>query len=283
MNKNTMKKRGGFTLIELLIVVGLLGALAAIVLPRLGADREDALEYVDNFNAGGTLRTLSMFHQLFAVYPTVFHTGLTDIDATTLATDTDSDKIRDTDGTYTMEGMPKGMSMVSTKVTSSILALTEDEVSSLTDAGIDILAYSDGLNTNATAEGVAVLKVTSDNASYWKTGYPSTATTFNGVSLSDYCDPDEDGTDEYSLIVLYVTPTMDWTGPTGGNDDWSNGSVDLDMDMPAQSPLPIRTADEDVDVSFSYYAAWFLVDLSGEEPATLISVTRTGGDSLFNS
>ncbi|MDR2392254.1 MAG: type II secretion system GspH family protein [Planctomycetota bacterium] len=37
-------KRKGFTLIELLVVIGLLGALATIVMPQLSADREAVLD-----------------------------------------------------------------------------------------------------------------------------------------------------------------------------------------------------------------------------------------------
>ena len=55
-NQATRKGRGGFTLIELLIVIGLLAALAALVLPKLSADRKKALAGIDDYNEAGTAR-----------------------------------------------------------------------------------------------------------------------------------------------------------------------------------------------------------------------------------
>jgi len=40
--KNNRKKQKGFTLIELVVVIGILGILAAIVVPRVGKFRETA-------------------------------------------------------------------------------------------------------------------------------------------------------------------------------------------------------------------------------------------------
>ena len=278
-----MKKRNsyynrtmnGFTLIELLIVIGLLGALAAIVLPKLAADRGSALTNVDEYNEGGTLRTLSMYNQLTGEYPSALHTGLTDVEASALATDTDGDGIRDTDGTYTMSGMPEGMSKVTTKITGAISGLTTMEATSLEAAGIELLAYSDGLTTTNTAADIAVLKPSANYAS-WKYGPSKVATTFDGVALKDIMDPDGDGTDEYSIVDLFITPTADWTPSNDGNSDWGEGHVTLGMDLPAQSALPTATVDGS-DVTFAYYGAWFKVDLAGEEPAELVGITGTGG------
>ncbi|NMA45119.1 MAG: type II secretion system protein GspG, partial [Lentisphaerae bacterium] len=55
--------RSQFTLIELLIVIGLLGALTALILPSLMADREEALGDVCDYNQAGTVRVLKQFKQ----------------------------------------------------------------------------------------------------------------------------------------------------------------------------------------------------------------------------
>jgi prepilin-type N-terminal cleavage/methylation domain-containing protein len=59
MKVKTVKTKGGFTLIELLIVIGLLGALTALILPRLAADHEEAMGDVCDYNQAGTVRVLT--------------------------------------------------------------------------------------------------------------------------------------------------------------------------------------------------------------------------------
>ncbi|MFW5864150.1 MAG: type II secretion system protein, partial [bacterium] len=58
IKKNAKRKnrKSGFTLIEMLVVIGLLGALTALVLPSLTANREEALGDVCDYNQAGTVR-----------------------------------------------------------------------------------------------------------------------------------------------------------------------------------------------------------------------------------
>lgn len=259
--KMDQNKKGGFTLIELLIVIGLLGALAAMVLPKLSANRGAALANVDDYNAGGTARTLSMFNQLTGQYPDGLHTGLN--------TNTVSDA-------WTLSGMPEGMSKTtSSKVSHAIAALTKEEAASLVAAGMDTVSFDYGLNTTSVTNLPVVLKP-SKNAASWKYGSSKTMVTFDGVSLDDLIDEDGNDTDDYSLVMLYVTPTADWTVENNGNSDWGEGNVTLSMELPAQSTLPTANADGGA-VDFAYYAAWFKVDLLGKEAAELVGITGTGG------
>jgi prepilin-type N-terminal cleavage/methylation domain-containing protein len=261
MNKKTMKNREGFTLIELLIVVGLLGALAAMILPKLSADRGDALEGVDDYNAGGTARTLSMYNQLTGEFPNGLHTGLT---------------TNDSSSAWTLSGMPEGMSKTtSTKVSGAISTLTTNEVASFDEAGIDTICFGYGLNEIGTTNYPAVLKP-SENPTKWTYGSDKDAVTFDGVELADIMDEDGDGTDEYSIVMLYVTPTATWEASNDGNSDWGEGNFELSIDLPAQSSLPTANADGD-DVDFAYYAAWFKLDVDGEDAAELLGITGTGG------
>lgn len=70
------RPRRGFTLIEPLIVIGLLGALAALVLPSMMADREKALEKICDYNNAGTLRVLKQYQAFTGNLPDGLHTGL---------------------------------------------------------------------------------------------------------------------------------------------------------------------------------------------------------------
>ena len=74
--KQYKKGKSGFTLIELLIVIGLLGALVALVLPALTGSREEALAAVDDYNQTGTLRTPTLYVNLYGVLPSDMHTRL---------------------------------------------------------------------------------------------------------------------------------------------------------------------------------------------------------------
>ncbi len=68
----------GFSLIELLIVVAILGALTAIILPQFNASEQDAKDAIATHNASGLMRTFKQFESLNGVFPTNMHSGLND-------------------------------------------------------------------------------------------------------------------------------------------------------------------------------------------------------------
>jgi type II secretory pathway pseudopilin PulG len=267
-NTKTRVKRHSFTLIELLIVIGLLGALTALILPSLSANREDALGDVCDYNQAGTVRVLKQYRQLFGHYPADMHTALQS-DATTAVA---------------MEGLPDAQEdhMIAATVTDpcpSLHTLTALEATSLTTAGITSVCHGTGLNSTAVAESVNV--VVANNGSPWlDDGETPAEMTFDGVSLTNWAagtnTPSWD-TGAGVVVVLWIAPTTDWSrqdetaGGRSANNDWTNGAVEMGIDIDGQCPIPNAAASGD-EVSFAYYMAYFKVYSDGS-PARLIGTT----------
>lgn len=248
------QRSGGFTLIELLIVIGLLGALTALILPSLAADRSEALGEINQYNKAGTARALYEYHGLFGEYPDYLHTGTDANDSV-------------------MDGMPAPMKKA---VHGTTATLTASEAESLNNVGIDTVCYDTGLNTKAVEAGVVVLDSTE-----WTIGGSTTEMTFEGRTPTEWIEDTYGDASSGRVIALYLTPTTDWSG-TSGNSDWTKGAVELGISMEGQCPLPTTSVDGG-DVDFAYYAAHFLVDSTGAddpEDAILLGVTCTGGNPL---
>ena len=263
------RRKTGFTLIELLIVIGLLAALTALVLPSLSADRSEAMAGINQYNKAGTARAMYEYHDLFGEYPNDMHTGLSENSSSASA----------------MPGFPKPMKA---KAIASRTTLDANEVESLSAAGITSVCYGDGLNSQTLAAGTSYVIETTD----WSIGRSTTPMTFNGMStyelLAQYLggtaeDSDSDGTpDAYDgngrIIALYITPTTDWSSDSSS--DWSKGAVELGISLDGQVPMPTVAVDDSSDVDFAYYAAHFIVDGTGEKPAKLVGITCSGGGAL---
>jgi len=259
--KKQMKNKGGFTLIELLIVIGLMGALTALILPTLTANREEALGDVCDYNQAGTVRTLRQYENMVGRYPSGMHNGLQSASGTPEA----------------MEGLPSVQEdHMITDISDTLLTLSANQAQSLAAAGIDSVAYSNGYNTVAVEADVVVAQAAhADGSSAWLDD-GGVEMTFDGVLISDWADgSDGPGWNQEGgagpVVCLWLTPTIDWESGSGDNNDWSKGNVALAIDMEGKCPIPTEAASGD-EVSFAYYMAYFKVFDDGS-PARLIGST----------
>jgi len=251
----------GFTLIELLIVIGLLAALTALVLPSLQADREEALGGICDYNQAGTVRTLKQFYSTFNQYPSDLHNGMQDTTATAVA----------------MEGLPEAqLDHMITNISSTRHALTANQADSLIAAGITSVTSGTGLHSTAVATGVNVAAAcAADGSNPWNDD-GGVEMTFDGIDISDWADvpantPAWDAS-EGPVICLWIAPTVNWTPDlTNANNDWTKGAVEMGIEMEGQCPIPAVAASGD-EVSFAYYMAYFKVYDDGS-PARMIGST----------
>jgi prepilin-type N-terminal cleavage/methylation domain-containing protein len=244
--KTTIRK-SGFTLIELLIVIGLIAALAAVLLPSLMGDRDAALRNIDKYNQAGTLRTLRQYEAMTGNLPNGLHTGLmTDAAAAT-----------------TMQGVSSTFTTNFAK--GSVVALTDTDIAALENIGITELAYGvgkpDGHDLDE-ALGYSELSTTTnvislpilDETKLWK-DKNGNALSFNGKG-AHYL-----GHEGYTKIIpLFITPTAQWEAE-GKN--WVKG-FSVGMDIPATTPLPESE-------HFPYYIAYVGIQAGYE-----VKVVKTG-------
>jgi prepilin-type N-terminal cleavage/methylation domain-containing protein len=233
--KTTIRK-SGFTLIELLIVIGLLAALAAVLLPNLMGTREDALAGIDKYNAAGTLRTLRVYETVTGNLPDGLHTGL------------------DNDGTALVAGLTGKLADYVKAKPATISALGDDALKALQTLGLTKLAYGAGDVDGHDADG-GTTGVASNNLYGYQTLTTTSAVihaeenwvnnkgqdiTFNGKSLHYLMD--HEGYKD--IIVLFITPTAQWNASGKG---WGQG-FSMGLDIPATSPI--------TEGDFPYYVAY---------------------------
>lgn len=280
MLKNQKMSRKNFSLIELLIVIGIMGALAALILPAFSDSESAAKDTACDYNQAGTLRYLQMFRSANGVYPTGFHTGGST--ATWAGTGAETDVELTTCATYNF----------SNTNASEDLALEggngENYAGSLINAGIVTLAYGQGdaaafVELSNTAVTVKAVKECDEGATTWTeeldpltgevnpTGAPLT---LRGVSLGhvaqigqldDMSTADTKclqfrATDEpkFKIVPLYVAPTMDWEKYYVDGPNESKVSIS----MPGKCPWGS-------DGKARYYIAFFKVYEDGT-PAKLL-------------
>jgi prepilin-type N-terminal cleavage/methylation domain-containing protein len=265
----TKMNKSGFTLIELLIVIGLLGALVALILPRLTADREEAMGDVCDYNQAGTVRVLTQYVDMFGAYPAGMHNGMQTASGSPEA----------------MEGLPEAQEdhMV-TQIATTRLTLDANQAKSLVDAGIKSIAYGTGYNIVDVAQDVVVAQAcAADGSNPWfDDSDPAVEMTFDGIAISDWAQATAGATPIWNeqggagpVVCLWITPTIDWAKGDGGNTDWTKGAVEYGISMEGKCPIPTVATSQggaDVEVDFAYYMAYFKVYNDGT-PARMIGST----------
>jgi prepilin-type N-terminal cleavage/methylation domain-containing protein len=233
----TNMKKSGFTLIELLIVIGLLAALAAVLLPTLMGDRQTATESICNYNQAGTLRTLRQYEAMTSgKLPSGLHTGL------------------NSDATSYMTGMPAGFTRnLSGAITAYTTTLDSAEQTALSNVGITKLAYGEG-NPAQTGDvalgynsvGSLTLPVMQVKSTWLDDG--DSPYSFNGKGI------DALAAEGYKkVIALFITPTTDWEASE--SQGWVKG-FSVKLDVPGKCPVP-------VDADFAYYVAYIGLQTGG--------------------
>lgn len=269
--------RKNFSLIELLIVIGIMAALAALILPAFSDSETAAKDTACDYNQAGTLRYLQMFRSANGVYPSGFHTGGSTLGWAAAGTDTDVELT--TCATYNFGSASDDLTLETSNT---------GYAASLISGGIVTLAYGQGSDAKVGTVGtdavvVKSVKACDDGATTWTeeldplTGAvkPDGAPlTLRGISLGhvaqigqidDMTTADAKcrqfrSVDEpkFKIVPMYVAPTIDWEKYYADGPNDSKVSISMAGKCPWGSDGQAR-----------YYIAFFKVYDDGT-PAKLL-------------
>lgn len=265
--------RKNFSLIELLIVIGIMGALAALILPAFSDSETAAKDTACDYNQAGTLRYLQMFRSANGVYPTGFHTGgsvigwtgsgdETDVELTTCATHNFGSASDD----LTLETSNEGYAASFISAGIVTLAYGQGSAAAMGNVGTDavvvksVKACNDGETTWTEELDPLTGEVKADGAPLTLRGVSlgyvaqigqmdATALEAAGAKAAQFRKSDEH---TFKIVPLYVAPTLDWEKyyVDGPNDS------KVSISMPGKCPWGS-------DGQARYYIAFFKVYSDG--------------------
>ncbi len=239
--RKVVATRKMFSLIELLIVIGIMAALTALILPYFTDVETEAKDTACDYNQYGTLRYVKMFNQVNGVYPTGMHTGLP---STTATTAMDS-LVDDTEENF------------ETAARTTIEPLTAEERASLNAAGIVSLAYGTDAATAITTATPVVAKVKNTATENWNDD--GSDLTIDGKNLREIADA------THVIIPLFVATTVDWEQGYEADGTAMKDKSKVQIDLEGKCPWP--GAEE-----FRYYICFFKVATANgaNDPAKLV-------------
>ncbi|MFA7174882.1 MAG: prepilin-type N-terminal cleavage/methylation domain-containing protein [Kiritimatiellia bacterium] len=252
--------RKGFSLIELMIVIVIIGALVAIILPQFNASESEAKDVGCDASNYGTLLQLSNYRSINGVYPSRMHTALESAGGNIMGT---------------TEGVSKLASITASNILyrSNIVTLDEKQAGSLAAAGVEYVANGGfGIEADFTAvsNGVSVVQVDHDWFEDAKGEDKSSSVTINGLPIFAYAneDPqlqfkpgDSSATKADGIVVpLTVAPTTDWENAVVGGDKFASR-----IGVAQEGGCPWMEG----GAEFRYYIAFFKVFNDGR-PAKMI-------------
>lgn len=282
MKKNANRKQLPFTLIELVIVIAILGALVALILPAFSTTEKDAKETSDAYNSRGVVRYVQMFQNANGYYPSGFHTGLT-ADGTPMGLseafgveeaehhhdddDDDGDDDHHHEEGYTLEE--------DAPVEIATLSDTDNAkyISSLKAAGINYLTAGDVAEATATplkntSVTIPALQVKTDNNEVKDL-------VFNGRQLQNWIKPEQFEMGEHDangmIVALFVTPNIDWEHVYSGgyHDHGNHGHFEvIENSRIALKNAPVSSVSK---ADFRYYCCFFKLFKDGSA-AKLVGV-----------
>ncbi len=242
--------RKSFSLIELLIVIGILGALAALILPSFTTTEKEAKTTADAYNGAGIVRYVHMFQNANGYFPSGFHTGL----------DTAGAPLETLPETFAEEGAFDTDSAFSALVLSD--AANALYISSLKAAGINYLGAGD-----VSGATMSPLKDTTATPTVIKIDPTKLDLTFDGRKLADWVKPLQFEMGEHAengiLVALFVTPNVDWETVYSGGYHAHGDHGHFETRTASKIGLKNTPASTVSNAEFKYYACIFKLNNDG--------------------